>query len=198
MTEALVAGTAARRHILGLIETALPAPRAHLNTRAPEIVSMKVKPDQIGLVIGGGGKTINGIRDVTHVDDITIEDDGSVFITGKDGSAQKAKAMIEALVKEYKAGEIYDGEVRGRMGVGGPRRETRRARNGDARSYKVERAKSVNQFAKDFQGFDEFESTRVRPFEEYLLFRIGRDFPPAGMLRGAGERLFENVIGHRL
>jgi polyribonucleotide nucleotidyltransferase len=51
-------------------------------------------------------------------DDITIEDDGSIFITGKNGSAQMAKAMIEALVKEYKAGEVYDGEVTRMMDFG--------------------------------------------------------------------------------
>jgi polyribonucleotide nucleotidyltransferase len=79
---------------------------------------MRVKPDQIGLVIGGGGKTINGIREITGVEDITIEDDGSVFITGKGGTAQKAKEMIEAVVKEYKPGEIYDGEVTRLMDFG--------------------------------------------------------------------------------
>nr|MBP7770794.1 S1 RNA-binding domain-containing protein [Candidatus Paceibacterota bacterium] len=60
----------------------------------------------------------NGIRDVTAVDDITIEDDGSVYITGRGGSAAKAKAMIEALVKEYKPGEVYDGEVTRLMDFG--------------------------------------------------------------------------------
>ena len=76
------------------------------------------RPDEIGLVIGGGGKTINGIKDVSGVDDITIEDDGSIFITGSNGTAQKAKAMIESIVKEYKAGEVYDGEVTRMMDFG--------------------------------------------------------------------------------
>jgi polyribonucleotide nucleotidyltransferase len=52
------------------------------------------------------------------VDDITIEDDGSIFITGKNGSASQAKALIEALVKEYAAGEVYDGEVTRLMDFG--------------------------------------------------------------------------------
>ncbi len=118
LVEALAAAKQARLQILDVIEKEIPAPRAAISPRAPEILSMKVKPDQIGLVIGGGGKTINGIREVTMVDDITIEDDGSVFITGRGGSAQKAKAMIEALVKEYKPGEIYDGEVTRLMDFG--------------------------------------------------------------------------------
>ena len=110
LVEALAGAKAARLQILDVIEKEIAAPRAVISARAPEIITVKVKPDQIGLVIGGGGKTINGIRDITKVDDITIEDDGSVFITGKGGSAGKAREMIEALVKEYKPGEGYDGE----------------------------------------------------------------------------------------
>ena len=118
LTEALAGAKVAREQILGVIEKEIAKPRAHISPRAPEILTMRVKPDQIGLVIGGGGKTINGIRDITGVTDITIEDDGSVFITGKGGSASKAKEMIEALVKEYKPGEIYEGEVTRLMDFG--------------------------------------------------------------------------------
>ena len=108
--EVLAAAKVARVHILEVIEKEIAAPRAGISPRAPEILTMRVRPDQIGLVIGGGGKTINGIKDTSAVDDITIEDDGSIFITGKGGAAQMAKAMIEALVKEYKPGEVYEGE----------------------------------------------------------------------------------------
>lgn len=118
LVEALQGAKAARGKILDVIEKEIQAPRAAISPRAPEIISMKVKPDQIGLVIGGGGKTINGIKDATGVDDITIEDDGSVFITGKGGTAQKAREMIEAIVKEYKPGEVYDGEVTRLMDFG--------------------------------------------------------------------------------
>ena len=118
LVEALEDAKAARLHILGIIEKELAVPRAQISPRAPEIVSMRVRPEQIGLVIGGGGKTINGIKEASGVEDITIEDDGSVFITGKNGTAQKAKAMIEAVVKEYKAGEVYDGEVTRLMDFG--------------------------------------------------------------------------------
>jgi len=118
LTEALDAAKAARLEILETIEKEIPAPRASISPRAPEILTMRVKPDQIGLVIGGGGKTINGIKDVSGVEDITIEDDGSIFITGKGGTAAKAKEMIESIVKEYKAGEIYEGEVTRLMDFG--------------------------------------------------------------------------------
>lgn len=118
LVEALEGAKKARLQILDVIEKEIAAPRPQISPRAPEILTMKVKPDQIGLVIGGGGKTINGIKDVSEVDDITIEDDGSIFITGKNGAAQMAKTMIEALVKEYKPGEVYDGEVTRMMDFG--------------------------------------------------------------------------------
>ena len=118
LVEALAGAKAARLHILETITAALPAPRAAISSRAPEIIAMSVRPEQIGMVIGSGGKTINGIKEVTGVSDITIEDDGSVFITGTGGTAQKAREMIEAVVKEYKAGEVYDGEVTRLMDFG--------------------------------------------------------------------------------
>lgn len=118
LVEALTAAKTARLHILDVMESELATPRTSLNPRAPEILILKVKPDQIGLVIGGGGKTVNGIRDLSGVADITIEDDGSIFITGKNGSASRAREMIESLVKEYKAGEMYEGEVTRLMDFG--------------------------------------------------------------------------------
>ncbi|MDO8548239.1 MAG: polyribonucleotide nucleotidyltransferase [bacterium] len=118
LVEALAGAKAAREQILDVIEKEIGASRPAISPRAPEILTMKVKPDQIGLVIGGGGKTINGIKDACKVDDITIEDDGSIFITGKGGTAQKAKEMIEAIVKEYKPGEVYEGEVTRLMDFG--------------------------------------------------------------------------------
>ena len=118
LTEALEGAKKARLHILETIEKELPAPRAHISPRAPEIISLSVKPDQIGMVIGSGGKVINGIKEVTKVSDITIEDTGAIFITGKNGTPALARAMIEDLVREYKAGEVYEGEVTRLMDFG--------------------------------------------------------------------------------
>jgi polyribonucleotide nucleotidyltransferase len=95
LIEALAGAKKARLQILDVIQSELNAPRASISPRAPEILTLSVKPDQIGMVIGGGGKTINGIKEVSGVSDITIEDDGSIFITGTNGSAQRARAMIE-------------------------------------------------------------------------------------------------------
>ncbi|MEN9920260.1 MAG: hypothetical protein RL538_153 [Candidatus Parcubacteria bacterium] len=102
---ALEKARAARLHILQTMTQAIATPRPHISPRAPEIVVVKINPDQIGLVIGGGGKTINGIKDTTGVQEITIEEDGTVFITGKNGSAQKAADKIRSLTKVYAVGE---------------------------------------------------------------------------------------------
>ena len=72
---------------------------------------IKINPKQIGLVIGTGGKTINEIRDTTGVDGIDIEEDGTVFITGKNGTAEAAKKIIEEMTHEYKAGDRLTGTV---------------------------------------------------------------------------------------
>ncbi len=111
LSEAFEKAKAARLQILDVIEKEISAPREKISPNAPEIIVMKIKPDQIGLVIGTGGKTINEIRDTTRVDDITIEDDGTVFITGKNETAQKAKDIIYGMTREYVAGERFEGEV---------------------------------------------------------------------------------------
>lgn len=111
LKEALEGAKKARLEILEVIEKEIAAPRPDISPLAPKILTMRVKVDQIGLVIGSGGKTINGIRDDSGVEDITIEDDGTIFITGKNGSAERALAMIQDLVKEWVPGEVTEGEV---------------------------------------------------------------------------------------
>lgn len=118
LAEAFTQAKKARLEILSVITAALPHPREHISPRAPQIISMRVKVDQIGLVIGPGGKTINGIKDATGVDEISIDDDGSVFITGKNGTAEAAHAMIYDLTREYTVGERFDGEVTRLMDFG--------------------------------------------------------------------------------
>ncbi len=111
LEEALVGAKKARLHILETMRGAISAPRSDISPLAPKIIALKVRIDQIGLVIGPGGKTINGIKDRTGVTDITIEDDGSVFITGKEGTAELARDEIASLTHVYTAGERYEGEV---------------------------------------------------------------------------------------
>jgi len=111
LEEALEKAKNARLKILETIISELPSPRVDISANAPKIIAIKIKKDQIGLVIGSGGKTINEIRDTTGVEGIDIEEDGTVFITGKNGTAEKARVIIEAMTKEYKVGEKFEGEV---------------------------------------------------------------------------------------
>ncbi len=110
LAEAFEKAKTARYKILDVITAAISAPRKDISEHAPKILVIKINPDQIGGVIGSGGKTIKGIKEKTGAE-IDIEDDGTVYITGKHGSAEKGKAIVEAMTREYKVGEKFDGIV---------------------------------------------------------------------------------------
>ena len=111
LTQAFAQAKTARIQILEVITKEIPAPRPDISPRAPKILTIVVKKDQIGLVIGPGGKTINGIRERTLADDITIEEDGTIFITGKNGAAEAAFKEIADLTREYMVGDRFEGPV---------------------------------------------------------------------------------------
>ena len=80
---------------------------------APRIITVKIPVDKIGEVIGPKGKMINQIQDETGAD-ITIEDDGTIYIGATDGpSAEAARAMINAIANPTmpEVGERYLGTV---------------------------------------------------------------------------------------
>ena len=110
LQEALIQAKSARAVILQEIEKAIPAPRPAISPNAPKILQIKIKPDQIGMVIGSGGKTIKEIKEKSGAE-ITVEDDGTVYLTGKNGSAEKAKEIILEMTREFKVGEELKGEV---------------------------------------------------------------------------------------
>ncbi|OGG76797.1 polyribonucleotide nucleotidyltransferase [Candidatus Kaiserbacteria bacterium RIFCSPLOWO2_01_FULL_54_24] len=111
LSEAFAQAKKARLQILDVIQKEIPSPRADISPRAPKILTVIVKVDQIGLVIGPGGKTINGIRERTGCDDITIEEDGTVFVTGRNGTAEAAQKEIMDLTHEYMVGDKFEGPV---------------------------------------------------------------------------------------
>jgi polyribonucleotide nucleotidyltransferase len=111
LAEALAAAKTARDTILDTITATLAEPRPTISPRAPEIVTLNILPEQIGLVIGSGGKTINGIKNDTGVEEITIEENGQIFITGKLGTAQAAADRIAALTKRYEVGEVVSATI---------------------------------------------------------------------------------------
>ena len=108
--EAMRQAKNARAIIIDRIEKEIVLPRADISINAPKIIMIRIQPDQIGMVIGGGGKTIKEIKEKTG-SEITIEDDGTVYLTGKADSALKAKAIIEEMTHEYVVGEMLKGEV---------------------------------------------------------------------------------------
>lgn len=101
----------ARLHILEKMNTVITQPRTDLSEHAPRVETMHIDPQRIGEIIGAGGKVINDIIDKTGVQ-IDIEDDGTVFVSSPDGIAmEKAKKIIEAILKDVEVGEEYEGEV---------------------------------------------------------------------------------------
>ena len=110
LSEAMAQSKKARLTILDVIEKEIPKSRATISPNAPEILIIKIKPDQIGGVIGSGGKVIKDIKERTGAE-ITIEDDGTVYFTGKNGSAGKAKQIVEEMTHQFNVGDILKGEV---------------------------------------------------------------------------------------
>jgi polyribonucleotide nucleotidyltransferase len=112
LKQALKQAREARMKILDVMLATLPAPRPELSPLAPLIMTIKIDPSQIGMVIGSGGKTINGIIEKTGCLSIDIDDDGLVFIAGKDQATTKAAYNeVLSIVKEYQVGDVVEGPV---------------------------------------------------------------------------------------
>lgn len=112
LQDALEQAREGRMFILGKMNEAISAPRPSLSKYAPKIIIININPDKIRDVIGAGGKIINKIIEETGVK-IDIEQDGRVFIGSSDEAMiQKARGIIEGIVKEVQVGEIYAGTVR--------------------------------------------------------------------------------------
>jgi len=102
----------ARTKILKVIQDVISEPRKELSPFAPIITIIQIKPEQIGLVIGAGGKMINGIIEEFGLETIDIDDDGSVFVAGSDRKkVDEAVEYIKGLTKEFAIGEVVSGEV---------------------------------------------------------------------------------------
>ena len=111
MRKALAQAHEGRMFILGKMLETLPTPRGTMSPYAPSVISIKIDPSKIGMVIGPGGKNIRALTEQTSTK-IDIEDDGSVFISSVDQEgAQRAREAIERMTAEAKIGEIYLGKV---------------------------------------------------------------------------------------
>src|SRR3989339_495771 len=100
-----------RISILDKIEEAIKVPREELSEYAPRVISFKINPEKIGLVIGPGGKNIRRIIEETGVQ-VDIEDDGTVLITSSDSEgAKEAKRRIDEMTFEPKEGDVFKSKV---------------------------------------------------------------------------------------
>ena len=110
--EAIRRAREARLFIMnGVMKEAIAEPRAELSPYAPKILTMSINPEKIGDVIGKQGKTINGIIEETGVK-IDIDDNGTVSISGTNlPDLERAKKIIESIVNDIEAGQIFEGTV---------------------------------------------------------------------------------------
>jgi polyribonucleotide nucleotidyltransferase len=101
-----------RMHILGIMNDLIDAPRQDVSRYAPRFITMSIPQEKIGAVIGSGGETIRGIVKETTAE-VDIKDDGTVIIASvnrEDG--EKAREIIESIIKDPVDGEDYTGVVK--------------------------------------------------------------------------------------
>jgi len=111
MSKALSQAKEARLHILGIMEEAMPSPRADLSQHAPRMMTMSVPKKAIGIVIGPGGKNIRAITEETGAK-VDIDDEGKIKIFAENVTdAEKAIEMITAMTTDPEVGALYLGKV---------------------------------------------------------------------------------------
>ena len=112
LEEALTQAKIGRMQILDHMMSTISQPREKLSKYAPKIVVIKINPDKIRDVIGPGGKQINKIIEETGVK-IDTEQDGTIYISSANEEMnQRAKEIIESIVREAKVGEYYMATVK--------------------------------------------------------------------------------------
>ncbi|HEY6691188.1 MAG TPA: polyribonucleotide nucleotidyltransferase [Rubrobacter sp.] len=110
LQEALEQAKAGRLQILEILRGAIAEPRAEVSDYAPRVEVIKIPKDKIGMLIGPGGKTINALQEQFGVN-ISVEDDGTVFVAGEGSISRDAASAINGMMKDVEAGEIYTGKV---------------------------------------------------------------------------------------
>ena len=117
ISEALEKARKARVHILDVMQQSMAEPRAQLSKYAPRILTIQIRPDKIGDLIGPKGKTIRGIQEQTGAQ-INVEDTGVVTISGVGEAAERARDMVSGLMQEPEVGKVYEGVVKSTTAFG--------------------------------------------------------------------------------
>jgi len=115
--QALEKARKARIHILDIMQQAMPEPRSQLSKYAPRIITIQIRPDKIGDLIGPKGKTIRGIQEQTGAE-INVDDSGLVTIAGVGEAAERARDMVSGIVQEPEVGKVYEGVVKSTTAFG--------------------------------------------------------------------------------
>ena len=117
ISQALDKARKARIHILDIMQQAMPEPRSQLSKYAPRIITIQIRPDKIGDLIGPKGKTIRGIQEQTGAE-INVDDNGLVTIAGVGEAAERARDMVSGIVQEPEVGKVYEGVVKSTTAFG--------------------------------------------------------------------------------
>ncbi len=117
IAEALEKARKARLHILNIMETTVPAPRADLSKYAPRIITIQIPPDKIGELIGPKGKTIRAIQEQTGAH-VNVEDSGLVTISSVGAGGEQAREIIAGMIQTPEVGKIYEGVVKSTTAFG--------------------------------------------------------------------------------
>jgi polyribonucleotide nucleotidyltransferase len=111
LREALAQAKKGRLEILEIMREIISGPRTEVSEYAPRVEVLSIPTEKIGLLIGPGGKTINAMQEQFGVN-ISVEDDGTVYVAGTNGaSVKEAAAAITGMSKDVETGEIYTGKV---------------------------------------------------------------------------------------
>jgi len=112
MERALEQARQARLHILDKMDEAITESRTDLSKYAPRLTTLYIPVDQIGAVIGPGGKTIKSIVAESGAE-VNIEDDGRVIVAAVNREdSDRAVEMIKRITAVPEAGETYTGPVK--------------------------------------------------------------------------------------
>jgi polyribonucleotide nucleotidyltransferase len=117
ISEALEKARRARLHILDIMDQTIARPRSQLSKYAPRIITIQIRPDKIGDIIGPKGKVIRSIQEQTGAE-INVDDSGLVTISAVGEGAERARDMISGLVQEPEVGKVYEGVVKSTTAFG--------------------------------------------------------------------------------
>jgi len=117
ISEALEKAKKARLHILDVMDQTMAQPRTEMSKYAPRIITIQIRPEKIGDIIGPKGKVIRGIQEQTGAE-INVDDTGLVTISAVGEGGERARDMVQALVQEPEVGKVYEGVVKSTTAFG--------------------------------------------------------------------------------